>query len=305
MSEDYNCDDFQQPKLMRVPIKRIIIPEIRVTSVIPEELEDLFKRSIKLLGIVNPIKLICSEGNLILVDGLHRLLEARDKGQEEIEAVIAKGTLRDVLIQNLATGKLQGRGKITDMIKVVKYLNEEEGMGIDEIAKSTGYTEEYVDNLLRIANANPEILDALDKELIPLGAAVEISRIPDEDAQVTVLYQAIAYRMRVKDVKDVVDRVIKLKQSPEQAAKQVAEKPAREEVLLKCHICGNEWKAKDMRSIIICPECFMAVMEVQRELREELMRVGKANASRKGEVEEEVEEEEGVEEEGSLGVYEI
>ena len=277
MSKSIRCEEFEKPKLKKVKIKDIVIPEVRVTSVFPEELEPLFKASIQQLGIVNPIKLICEDGKLILVDGLHRLLEAKNKGEEEIDAVVVKGTLKDVMVQNLATGKLQGRGKITDMIKVVKTLYEQFGMGIDEIAKSTGYSEEYIDNLLRIGNANEEILDALDRELIPLGAAVEIARIPDQDAQVAVLYQVIAYRMKVKDVKDLVDRVIKLKMNPEYAAKQVKEKPSRDEVLIKCQVCGENHPVRDMRSIIVCPTCFAAILEVRKEIARELKETEKSS----------------------------
>jgi len=264
------CAKYKEPQLENLEIKKIVVPEIRVTSVLPEELVEHFKRSIKMLGIVNPIKVICQDGQYILVDGLHRLQEAKDKGEATIPAVIVKGTVKDVLVQNLATGKLQGRGKITDMIKVVRYLYEEEGMGIDEIARSTGYREEYIDNLLKIANAAPEILEALDKEEIPLGAAIEITRIPDHDTQVTVLYQAIAYRMRVRDVKELVDRVLKLQQAPEEAAMEMKEEKPREETLIKCSLCGQEWPAREMRSIIICPHCYAAVMQVKAELEKEL-----------------------------------
>jgi len=269
MSEDL-LKKYERPVYEELEIDKIVVPEIRVTAVMPDELIENFATSIKQLGIVNPIKVIFDGQNYILVDGLHRLLEAKKAGAKTVPCVVAKGSLKDVLVQNLATGKLQGRGKVSDMIRVVKYLYEEEHMGIDEIARATGYTVNYIDNLFSIAKAHEEILKALDEEKIPLGAAIEIAKIPDEDAQLRVLYQVIMYGMKVKDVKDLVKKTIELLQK--KAEKEVIEGPRRprEEVEIECWLCGEKWPAKDMRSPILCPTCLAVLIEEKAKIRASL-----------------------------------
>jgi ParB family chromosome partitioning protein len=258
---------YPTPTLVKLPIKAIKVPEIRVSAVMPEELQPLFAESVKAAGVLNPISVIWDGENYVLVDGLHRLLEARNKGEEEISAVVVNGSIKDVMIRNLQTGRLQGRGKVSDEIRVIKYLNEEEGMGLDEIALKTGYPMKRVEDLLSIAKADPEILEALDKEELSLGAALEIARIPDRDAQLTVLYQATMYRLKIKDVKELVDKTIVMLKTKQERMLEEEKKPTKEEVLISCWLCEGQWRAIDMRSFILCPTCAGMLFEWKARLK--------------------------------------
>jgi ParB-like chromosome segregation protein Spo0J len=269
MSENKEKRDYPVPTLVKLPIKDIMVPDVRVTSVMPDEIRELFASSIRASGVINPIQVIWDGKNYILVDGLHRLMEARNNNQYEIDAIVMNGSLKDVMIKNLQTGRLQGRGKVTDVIRVIKYLIEEEKMSIDEVARYTGYPIRRIEDLLTIANADPEILNYLDREEISLGAALEIARIPDRDAQLQVLYYAAMYRMTVKDVKELVERTLIALKTKERKALEEAEKPAREEVLIKCFICEDQYPAKEMRSIIVCPVCMASIMDVKVRLQRE------------------------------------
>jgi ParB-like chromosome segregation protein Spo0J len=258
---------YPKPTLVKLKIKDVKIPEIRVSAVMPEELAPLFAESVKAAGVLNPISVIWDGENYVLVDGLHRLLEIRNKGEEEIDAVVVNGSMRDVMIRNLQTGRLQGRGKVSDEIRVIKYLNEEEQMGLDEIALRTGYPMRRVEDLLSIAKADPEILEALDKEELSLGAALEIARIPDRDAQLTVLYQAVMYRLKVKDVKDLVDRTLIMLKTKQERMLEEERKPTKEEVLISCWLCGEQWRAADMRGFVLCPTCAGMLFEWKARLK--------------------------------------
>jgi ParB-like chromosome segregation protein Spo0J len=262
------------PWFREVEVTDVVVPDTRVTSVMPEDLEEQFISSIKQQGVVNPIKLIFDGNQLVLVDGLHRLEAALNAKQLRVPAVIQRADMRTVLLQNLTSGKLQGRGKATDMIRVVKYLVEEEKMTLEDIAAQTGYKLRYLSDLLSVAKAHPDILMALDEEKIPLGAAVEIARIPDTDAQLKVLWNAIMYRMTIRDVKDLVDKTIE--ELERRRAMKQEEKPRtpRELVLLECHLCGGKVPAKDMRTVFLCPHCMNILwdmkLEAERQVKESM-----------------------------------
>ena len=259
-----------KPIIKKIPIKLIDVPNVRVTSVMPPELEEAFKESVKAQGVVNPILVVPNGDRYILVDCLHRLQEAIANGETEITAVIRPGDYRDVLLWNLTTGKLQGRGKVTDMIRVVKYLRDELGMPLEEIALKTGYKLRYLEDLLAIANAHPDILLALDEEKIPLGAAIEIARVPDTDAQLKILWNAIMYRMTIRDVKELVDKTIEEINRRRGQPEEQEPRPPRELILLECHLCGAKVPAKDMRTVFLCPHCMNILWDMKIEAMREL-----------------------------------
>jgi ParB family chromosome partitioning protein len=270
MSEKENLDKkYEKPVFEYLPINIIKIPDLRVTAEMPDDLLEQFKESIKKSGIKNPLKILYQNGEYILVDGLHRLIEAKMANQKEVPCVIVKGTLEEALLENLATGKLQGRGKATDMIKVVKYLHNEKGMSIEEIAAKSGYKTDYLYDLLAIANAHPDLLLALDEEKIPLGAAKELARVPIVDVMLKMLYEVIYRRMTVRDVKEYVDltlEALELKKKKEEEAKKL---PPRELVPVTCWVCGQEAPAKDMVSFLLCPRCQAVLFDYKAKIRAE------------------------------------
>ena len=258
------------PWLREVEIADIVVPDIRVTSVMPEELAEQFQGSIEAQGVVNPVKLVYADQKLLLVDGLHRIQAATLAKQFRVPAVIQKADMKEVMLQNLTSGKLQGRGKATDMIRVIQYLVKEHGLTIDEIAARTGYKVRYLADLLSIANAHPDLLQALDEEKIPLGAAIEIARIPDHDTQLKVLWNVIMYRLPVREVKLLVDKTIEELEKRKQTTTQERPKPAREFVLLECHLCEAQVPAKDMRTVFLCPHCMNILWDMKIEARKAL-----------------------------------
>jgi ParB family chromosome partitioning protein len=268
-SGEKKLDKLQKPVVRKIPVNLIDVPEVRVTSKLPEELEEAFKESIKAQGVVNPILVVPNGDRYVLVDGLHRLQEAVLNGETEITAVVRPGTYQDVLLWNLTTGKLQGRGKVTDMIRVVKYLREEVGMPLEDIAAKTGYRLRYLEDLLAIAKAHPDILMALDEEKIPLGAAIEIARIPDTDAQIKVLWNAIMYRMTIRDVKELVEKTLEQLERRKAMGEEAKPRTPRELVLLECHLCEGKFPAKDMRSVFLCPHCMNVLWDMKLEAMKE------------------------------------
>jgi ParB family chromosome partitioning protein len=288
MSEKENLEKkYEKPVFEYLPINIIKIPDLRVTAEMPDDLLEQFKESIKKSGIKNPLKILYQNGEYILVDGLHRLIEAKMANQKEVPCVIVKGTLEEALLENLATGKLQGRGKATDMIKVVKYLHNEKGMSIEDIAAKSGYKTDYLYDLLAIANAHPDLLLALDEEKIPLGAAKELARVPIVDVMLKMLYEVIYRRMTVRDVKEYVDltlEALELKKKKEEEAKKL---PPRELVPVTCWVCGQEAPAKDMVSFLLCPRCQAVLFDYKAKIRAEEYERAKAIVGASGKKESE------------------
>jgi predicted RNA-binding Zn-ribbon protein involved in translation (DUF1610 family) len=194
-------------------------------------------------------------------------------GEKKCPAVIVEMPLRDALLENLISGKLQGRGKATDMIKLIKYLHDEEKMTVEEIAAKTGYKTKYLYDLLSVANANPDLLEALDKEMISLGHAIELARIPKDEVMLKALYNVIYRRMTVRDTREYVETILQLiaakKEKPEEEAKKI---PPRDMIPVQCWVCGEEAPAREMATFLLCPKCQAVLFEWKAQYRAEMLK---------------------------------
>jgi ParB family chromosome partitioning protein len=266
----------KKPKFMYLDIDQITVPNIRVTSDMPEDLQEQFQSTVKEYGVVNPVKIAYSNNQYVLVDGLHRLQELIKLGEKKAPAIVVEMPLRQALLENMISGKLQGRGRATDMIRLIKYLVEEEKMTVEEIAAKSGYKARYLYDLLSIANANPDLLEALDKEQITLGHAIELARIPDDNALLRTLYNVIYRRMTVRDTKELVDAILEQLNAKKSEQEQPRQPPPRDLIPVQCWVCGEEAPARNMATFLLCPKCQAVLFEFKAEYRAEKLRQEKA-----------------------------
>lgn len=266
-----------QPVGFRVlPISDIKIPEIRVTSSWDAEVLEHFKASIRAMGVINPIIVVEDADGYYLVDGLHRLQEAQAAGEREIKAYVFKGSMAEVHLLNLQLNHMRGKTPATQMARVVRELQEKHGLQSWEIAQRTGISRDYVEKLLELSKCHPIVLECLDEGDIKVGHAYELSRIPDHDIQLKVLYQLLQYRWTVSEFKEHVDNVLKIMQEKAQAQSQAPKRPPKELIRIQCDVCGGEHPAKMMVSKILCPACISALAErwAKSQLQENTEEVG-------------------------------
>lgn len=244
------------PQVQNLDVNSIIVPEVRITAVYDEELTRQLQDSLQKVGQIQPIVVVKSDAKYFLVDGLHRLQEAKNRGDKQISAVVYEGEPADVLLKNIVTNRMRGKTKASEMVKVIKSLYNDYGLDPDQIRDRTGFTRDYIERLVKISEASPEVLEALDAEIIGVGVAYEISRIPSALAQSEFVSKASIWKYAVKDVRDFVDEVLKqmdlIKSNPPKQAG-----PHEPKVYI-CDICKGSYDPKDLRFVCTCPDCFTA-----------------------------------------------
>jgi ParB-like chromosome segregation protein Spo0J len=248
------------PKLLKVP-------DVRITSTWEPEMLKMFRDSIGTEGIQNPLIVVKENGNLWIVDGLHRQQEALLKGIPEVPCILTDGSMRKVMTKNLYMNRLRGGIKASEMIQVIKWLYEHEGMNSDAIKRETGLNRDYVEKLLATGKAVPEVLEALDKEEIGVGHAYEISRITEKDVQLRLLAQIFQYRLTVKDLKTVVDDTIELLTSRANAPQGPEQPPPIQIPKIRCHACEEEYPLKKVSGVNLCVHCYGILIDEIRKRR--------------------------------------
>lgn len=240
-------------KLRSIPLEKVKVPETRVTAVYNEETAELLKKTIEKLGIVEP-PIFTQVGEFYeVVDGKHRVDEAREHGETHIKGIVYEGDSKSSLLMNLVLNKVRGKTKASEMVQVIRELTQGYGMDSVQIENETGLPRDYVEKLWKIAEASPTVQQALDDETIGVGAAYEISRLPSFAQQDEVVARQQIYKLPVKELKSLVDNVIKEMENLS-ADQEPPPPPAPREY--HCEGCKQVVDPRYLRPVLVCPNCF-------------------------------------------------
>ena len=245
----------------------IQVPEVRVTSIWTDEEYEDFASTIQKEGIHQPLKCILDDGTFWLVDGLHRLDEARHRGIEKVPVVYKEGKLVDALMENLVSNRLRGKTPASDEIRLLRHLRDEYHMEPWQIAEKTGLPRARIEQRLQIATAAPEVLSCLEFDQIPLGVAFHLSRLPNQAGQIALLTRLLQATppATVREVEDIIDHAIEI-----QASLATPHEPTNIQIPLKtisCHLCGERYEASDMRGINACATCHGLARDYIQQLK--------------------------------------
>ena len=237
----------------RIPIAQIQVPAVRVTQDYSEETQEILKGTTARLGILTPIILTKSGETYQLVDGLHRLEQARSHNETEVDAVIYEGETADNLVLNLVLNTVKGKTRASEMVGVIEELTKNHGMDSEQIAAKTGLSRDYIEKLWKISQAAASVREALDRELIGVGQAWEICRLPSQEQQDYVVSMQGIWKLPVKDLRAMIDQTLKMMSDPRPAAAPPA---VIIPTLPRCDGCHKETEGKYLRPIVICPNCY-------------------------------------------------
>src|SRR4030042_701013 len=165
-------------KTRQVPLDLNKWPPVRDSEVYDEEQLALLRETLTTMGQLQPIVVVAVGDSYEVVDGLHRVDEARTRGDTHVPAVVYEGDGASSLLMNLVLNKVRGRTKASEMVAVIGELWQKHALESDAIAQKTGLTREYIEKLQRISLASPQVKAALDEERIGVGHAYELARLP-------------------------------------------------------------------------------------------------------------------------------
>ena len=245
----------------------IQVPEVRVTSIWTDEEYADFAGTIAKEGIHQPLKCILDEGTYYLVDGLHRLEEARRRGIDKVPVVYKEGKLVDALVENLVSNRLRGKTPASDEIRLLRHLRDEYHMEPWMIAERTGLPRERVEQRLQIASAAPEVLSCLEFDQIPLGVAYHLSRLPNQSGQIALLSRLLQATppATVREVEEIIDHALEIQQQMSQAPDPGPSLiPSK---TISCHLCGERYEAQEMRGLNVCPTCHGLARDYIQQLK--------------------------------------
>jgi len=250
----------EKTKVTQVDPRKIIVPEVRITTVWDDEELKAFSRDVKESGIETPL-LVAKDGEkLLLIDGLHRLQEALLTNLSTVPCVIREMSTKEMYMRNLASNTLRGKAPVSQEIRVIKELRDKEHCSIEEIQKGTGFSRERVETLTLISQGHPGILDALDLGTIGIGHAQQLLRL-NRPTQISFFLGYCAQeRPTVKAFTQIISDTLQFMQESTNKPAATPINEPQQAPLEKCFCCHKPFTFDQLTRPILCFHCLGSML---------------------------------------------
>ncbi|RLC84239.1 MAG: hypothetical protein DRI93_03250 [Aquificota bacterium] len=252
------------PRLVkRIPIDKIDPPPAPLRLEPSDEEIKALARSIKTLGLINPITVREKGDRYEIIAGHRRFLAAKEAKLKEIDAtVIQEDEQFDVALQ-LAENVARRDLSPIEEAAVLQEMKDTYKWGIKNIAKLVGKSPHWVKERLDLLEMKPDIQLLLHTKQISIEHAKLLDKIEDDQARARYTQEVIDNKISVKTLRMWVDMYLAQEQADE-AYPGEAEPPKVDDIiythLIKCQICLQGFEPPETRTLILCRDCYEQIM---------------------------------------------
>jgi ParB family chromosome partitioning protein len=194
----------QEGGLLEIPVAAVV-PNPRQPRVdFAEEALAALARSIREVGVLQPIVVRVREGGYELVAGERRLRAARLAGLPTVPAIVRESddtdALREALIENIHREDLSP----LELAAAYQELMEELATTQEEVAERLGCSRSQVANTIRLLSLPGDVQQLLAEGRLQAGHARALIGLPDDEARSAVALRVAAEGLSVRQVEDLV-----------------------------------------------------------------------------------------------------
>jgi ParB family chromosome partitioning protein len=190
--------------LLEIPVSAISANPRQPRLEFPEETLAALARSIREVGVLQPVVVRSRDGGYELVAGERRVRAAKLAGLATIPAIVREGddseSLREALIENIHREDLAP----LELASAFQELLEELGVTQETLAERLGYSRAHVANTIRLLSLPGDVQQLLAEGKIQAGHARALLGLPDDDARSTLGLRAAAENLSVRQVEELV-----------------------------------------------------------------------------------------------------
>jgi ParB family chromosome partitioning protein len=190
--------------LIEVPVNAVSPNPRQPRQGFDQESLEALARSIREVGVLQPIVVRVLNGGYEIVAGERRLRAAKLAGLATIPAVIRTTddteSLREALIENIHR---QDLGAL-EQAAAFQELLEDLGVTQEILAERLGHSRPYVTNTIRLLNLPGEVQRLLAEGSITAGHARALLGLEDAEAQLTLGLRIAAEGLSVRQTEDLV-----------------------------------------------------------------------------------------------------
>jgi ParB family chromosome partitioning protein len=211
--------------LLDIPVSAIGRNPRQPRGEFPEETLEALARSIREVGVLQPVVVRRRDGGYELVAGERRLRAAKLAGLATIPAVVREGddteSLREALIENIHREDLNP----IEQAEAFRQLLEELGLKQDELAERVGVSRSHIANTIRLLGLPLDVQQLLADDKISAGHARAVLALGDKDAMSSLALRIAAEDLSVRQTETIVRRFVDVPQQTPSAPEETPEPP--------------------------------------------------------------------------------
>jgi len=255
-----------QERIIDMPLDLIVQPAYEMRTVMSEEKIVTLQKSIKLLGLLQPIVVkLRKDGKYEIIAGYRRFIaHERNKAASILVRVLDTDNVNNELAkmhENIEREDVS----VMDEARFIGRLNKDMKMTQAEISRSLCRSEAYVSQKIAILDAPDIVQEALEDGVISFSVARELVKVTDE----TELHRLLEYAVR-NGVTPAVARAWRMQweaqacnESTYDAGNSIPlpnnnETPTQQFI---CDSCEKPTEVNRMKVMRVCPDCYRIVKE--------------------------------------------
>jgi ParB family transcriptional regulator, chromosome partitioning protein len=190
--------------LLEVPVGAIAPNPRQPRAEFPEESLAALARSIREVGVLQPVVVRRRDSGYELVAGERRLRAAKLAGLATIPAIVREGdeieSLREALIENIHREDLAP----LELAGAFQELLEDLGVTQETLAERLGYSRAHVANTIRLLSLPADVQRFLSEGRLQAGHARALLGLPDDEARSALALRIAAEGLSVRQVEELV-----------------------------------------------------------------------------------------------------
>jgi len=250
------------PELRTIPIDRIKIPDIRVSSILDEEQRALMASTIKEVGVVqDPVVRYLPDGSYELVAGRSRIRELAAQGATKVDCKVIEADEKTGLIMNVIENVARGSYDYISIAQAIRRLREL-GSTSEDLEKVFPWKRRWIEFLEQLQDLPGDVVEALkERRITPTHVQLALNLTTPEEVHsglrtaISLGWDSGTFRVFVTNRNE---EILRARQAAKEKGVASEIPPASPEQLIKyrqCLVCGYQKPAQRVTLQSVCEDC--------------------------------------------------
>jgi len=250
------------PELRTIPIDKIRIPDVRVSSILNDEQKALLRSTIQSVGVIqDPVVRTLPDGSYEIIAGRSRIQELASQGATEVQCKVIEADEKTGLIMNIIENVARGSYDYISISRAIRKLREI-GTSLEELEKIFPWKKRWIEFIEQLQDLPEDVVEGIRTgKITPTHVQVALAMpTPYEvhDALRSAMnlgWSSTVLKTYVENRLEQIQRA-KMEAAARGTAPVIPEANPVELVQYKqCLVCGYKKPADQVTVQLICEDC--------------------------------------------------